>query len=178
LRWLRRHDQSEARTEALDDVVRSLRAGASLLQALDDTAARSPVLARVMQSVRRGSSLPATLEQWARDTTDADEHSVASALLLAVDAGGPPARALEAAGSSVRDRRAARHEARAHAATARASAGVMVLLPPAFLALSTPLDGGLGALLATPRGAVCLVLGLVLDIAGALWMARLVRNAV
>ncbi|HEX9260197.1 MAG TPA: hypothetical protein VF855_11715, partial [Acidimicrobiales bacterium] len=68
-------------------------------------------------------------------------------------------------------------EARSHAAPARASAAVMVLLPPAFLVISGPLGGGLGALVSTPRGAACLGAGLVLDAAGGLWMWRITRSA-
>ena len=69
-------------------------------------------------------------------------------------------------------------EVHALATQARASAGVLGIAPVVFTALVSAIEPGtVRFLTTTPVGLLCLVAGLVLEAAGALWMGRIVAGA-
>ena len=69
-------------------------------------------------------------------------------------------------------------QVRALSSQARASAAVMVLGPPLFLAAASTADHRLLLVLfGSPLGLLCVVAGAALDVAGAWWMTALVRGA-
>jgi tight adherence protein B len=167
----------------LETVARPLRAGASLMAAVDEALAELPAsvaardLARAMASVRAGASLAVALERWSTSDPAPGRAAAGTALVLAAELGGAPSRPLEQAASGLRDRAALAGEVRALSSQARASAAVMVLGPPVFLVVATMMDRRLAhVLFATPAGLGCLVVGAALDLAGTAWMARLVER--
>jgi len=167
----------------LETVARSLRSGSSLTRALHEAVTELPAsdavddLDRALAAVRVGAPVAAALEGWTMPGAGRARLLAGTALTLAAELGGMPARSLDAAASGLRDRAALAREVRALSSQARASASVMVLGPPAFLTLASGADHRLpGVLFGSPAGLACLVTGIALDGAGAWWMALLVRR--
>lgn len=170
-----------ALTMTMDAVARSLRSGAAVRQALAEAAAScGPVaadLAVVVDRCQRGETVTAALGWWAAARPRSGVALAAAALILASEAGGGAARAVEGFGAALRQRDSTRAETRALATQARMSAVVIAVAPLAFSVLGLLGDrAALAFLLGTPAGQACLVAGLALDAAGALWMARLTRS--
>ena len=189
--WVARaplHRRAERRLEAelpaaLDAVSRSLRAGASLRQALADAAVDATGrlgddLRRVVSSARAGIPLDEALETWARTRPRPGVLLVVAALSLAHESGGASARAVEGVAATLRRRRAAMEETVALSAQARASAVVLAGAPVA-LCLFALVSGGSAArfLTGTPVGLACLAAGVGLDALGWWWMTRLTAAA-
>ena len=79
--------------------------------------------------------------------------------------------------ATLRDNLAITAEVRAQAAQAQASALVIGLAPIGFTALACVADHRTATFLfETPAGLACLVVGLALDAAGAIWMSRITRT--
>ena len=157
----------------VEDAARGLQSGRSLRAALAESLesiGAGPALAG-------GRPLVPSLEAWVATAHSGAERCVATALVVAAVAGGPQALALDSAAASIRSTLAVEAEARAHAAQARLSAIVIVVLPLAFLAL-TAAGGGrtVDVLLHTGLGQICLAIGLGLDALGAVWLQHLVRR--
>jgi tight adherence protein B len=167
----------------LEAVARSLRSGSSLTGAVHEALAELPTspaaldLDRSMAAVRAGAPVVDALDAWTSGDNSRARRLAGTALTLGAELGGMPARSLDAAASGLRDRAEVAREVRALSAQARASAVVMVLAPPVFVALASAADTALvRVLISTPLGLTCLVAGLTLDLAGALWMGVLVRR--
>lgn len=166
---------------ALDAVAGSLRGGSALPTALGDAASVGGRLGAELETmtrhVRDGRPLPEVVEEWARADDPATALAGAS-LTLAASVGGPGADAVEAAAASLRERAAIEGEVAALSVQARLSAVILSVAPLGFAVLLVSLDPTSARfLLATPAGWACIVVGLVLDLAGAAWMQRLVRGA-
>jgi tight adherence protein B len=169
----------------LEAVARSMRGGGSLVQAIGEVCEGSPPgaaasdLAVALRSVHAGVPLADALSTWATAAGPGDDarRLAGAALTLGADLGGASARSLDAAAVGLRDRAALGREVRALTSQARASAVVMVSAPVAFLVLGTAADHRVSqALLTVPTGLVCLASGVVLDLIGAAWMARMTRR--
>lgn len=175
-------DRMEAQLPgAVDAVARALRSGASLRQALAEAAAATPGplgadLSSVARATDRGATVVAALEGWAEHQPTPGVRLVVSALCLGAETGGAPARAVDGVAATLRQRLAARAEARALATQARVSAAVLAAAPVAFTAVVSVADARTSSFLfRTGAGLVCLAGGLTLDAVGAVWMARLTR---
>ena len=167
---------------ALDAIAAALRGGASLRAALADTSRRRGPLAdelgRVAELAGAGVPLADALAHWADAADDPPSRLAGAALVVAAQLGGPGADALDAAAASLRERAAADDEIAALSVQARLSALVLTVAPVVFAALLTSLDPASAEfLLATPAGWACVAAGGALDVAGALWMARLVGRS-
>ncbi|MEO7836835.1 MAG: type II secretion system F family protein [Acidimicrobiales bacterium] len=166
---------------AVDAIARALRSGASLRQALAEAAAATPGplgddLLSVAAATEKGASVVAALEAWGERQPTAGVRLVTSALCLGAETGGALARAVDGVAATLRQRLAARAEARALATQARASAAVLVAAPLVFTACASIVDAQTSTFLfRTGAGLLCLVGGLALNAIGALWMARLTR---
>jgi tight adherence protein B len=165
----------------LDRLGAELRAGHALSVALDCARPSSgpwaEPLERVSTAVARGSGVEAAAAALS-DTTDASMGLVASVLQLGARHGGDLVAAVEAAAAVARGRLALDRELAALSSQAKASALVMVLLPPGFLALAAMTDPRVPAFLAQPPfGWACLIAGVSLDLVGWAWMAALLRRA-
>lgn len=165
--------------EAVDAVAAAVAAGRSVVDGLDLAAAASPSplaaeLHSVVAAVRRGLPVAVAVERWAATSATEGAGLVAAAVGLAGDAGGDVERALLGVATTLRERRALGREIRALSAQARISASTIAVAPLGFGAVAVAADGDTaGFLLGTPGGITCLVLGLLLDLAGFRWMRRL-----
>ncbi len=164
----------------LEATARGLRAGASLPVALATAAtAAAPAVAPDLATVVSGAArdgLVAALDRWAVERALPGVRLAAAALALAAEVGGGGARALDGVALTLRQRQAAAGEVRALATQARLSAVVLTVAPLLFAALAATADPRTASvLLRSPLGQGCLAIGLLLDAAGAAWMARITR---
>lgn len=178
----RRRRVGHALPGALDEIARSLRAGASLVQAIDDAARTTPGpigddLFGVVAAHRSGVPLADGLARWRTTRPLPGVRLTASALELGLAAGGTHARAVDGVAATLRDNLAISAEVRAQASQAQASALVIGLAPIGFTALACLADHRTASFLfQTPAGLACLAAGGALDAAGAMWMARITRT--
>lgn len=181
----RRADQRDAQLPAaLERLASSLRGGTAPTAALVSVAATTPaplgVELRVPAAeIQHGAPMAAAIDRWAGAPGASPAVQLAAAALgLGVDAGGQVARSMDRVAATLRERRELQAEVRALATQARASAAVLALAPLAFTALVSTIEPGMVRfLVATPLGASCLVSGLGLEVAGAVWMARITSSA-
>ena len=160
----------------LESVTRSLRSGASLRTAVVAASADSPDLIdrELAASLVDGSPLSFALDTWMRDAT-ASRVLVGTALRLAAESGGAVASVLDGVAESVRDRRHLDREVVALASQARASAMVLIVAPILFALLMATIDPRVARFqFGSPLGWGCCVIGLLLDLAGAFWMSRMI----
>lgn len=168
--------------DALELVSRSLRSGSSLLQALAEAATSvggplGSAFDRVVRGVQRGESLDHALQRFVRQTPLSEIRIATAALALAAESGAGPSRALDGVGSSLRDSHRLRAELGALTSQARTSALVLIALPFVFVAVNAAVDPSALAFLVTDdAGRLCLVVGLILDAVGWVWMSRLVQQ--
>jgi tight adherence protein B len=177
-REARRADQ--ALPAVLDQVTRQLRSGSSLAVAVRvaTTGSVDRSTARLADDLGAGVALTEAVERWRVAVPTPARHLVAAALGLAAEAGGAVALVLDGVTDTLRDRVALDREVAALSSQARASAAVLVAAPVAFAVLASSADHRVaGTLLGQPLGWACLAGGAVLDVVGALWMARLVARA-
>ena len=166
--------------ELVEHTARGLRSGLDLVAALA-TAGRSvggvhgAEVARVAARVERGAPLVEALGGWGEAQPRSPVRLVVAALRVAAEAGGGRAPALDGLAASLRAQAVVAEEARALATQARASAGVMVVLPVVVATLGAAGDPRLArTLLRTPVGLTCLGTALALDAVGGWWMHRVV----
>ena len=165
----------------LEAVARALRSGAGLPIALREAAAGDSAAAEELRTVlgagERGLGLADALARWAQRRPRPAVRLVVGALTVALTAGGSPARGVDGVAATLRERAEVEREARSLATQARASAVVVTLAPVGFGALGALGDeGSAGFLLGSPAGLACLLVGLLLDAAGAVWMHRIARS--
>jgi tight adherence protein B len=180
-----RHRRARAITAAvpttLDRVASELRAGGTVATAVAGVASDDGPLAgdfaRVEARTRLGAALPDALATWSRERSVPGAASAAGALAVAHEVGGRAADALESLAMSLREQIGVAAEARALSAQARSSAIVVGVGPLAYIAFSFLLDRrAVDALIGTPAGRLCLVVGLGLEAFGAWWMRRILAN--
>lgn len=176
-RWTGRSRKADAVPQALELTARSLRSGASVLTALDSAAAELPEtgLRQVVRRVRGGLSLSEALDDWVDGV--AERQTAAALLVLGHTSGAAMAASLDRAAASLRQREALDDEIRALTAQTRTSGVVVAAAPAGFAVIVTLVDrDALSGLLSTPVGLMSLGLGLVLEGLGLWWMARLCRS--
>src|SRR5262249_8658049 len=143
--------------------------------------ARAPVatrLADVVSTADRGAPLAEALRRWAVFCPLVEVRIASSALVLAAEAGGRQARAVDGVAATLRERLAASADARSQSAQARLSALVIGVLPIGFAVWASATDHRTTRFLfASRRGWACLALGLILEGVGVLWMRRVIRSA-
>ena len=174
LRRVRRSEDVDVTPQALELAARALRAGASLLTALEAVADELPEaeLVEVVRRVQGGLSLSEALDRWVGD--HGDRRTAAALLVLGHSSGAAMASSLDRAAASLRQRRALGDEIRALTAQTRASGLVVAAAPAGFAAIIAVVDrDALRVLLTTPVGLVSLVAGLALEGLGVWWMGRL-----
>ena len=176
-RWAGRSRQADAVPQALELTARALRSGASVLTALDSAAAELPEtgLGQVVRRVRGGLSLSEALDDWIGGASE--RRTAAALLVLGHTSGAAMAASLDRAAASLRQRQALDDEIRALTAQTRTSGVVVAAAPVGFAVIVTLVDrDALSGLLSTPAGLASLVLGLLLEGLGLWWMARLCRS--
>ncbi|MFI7243235.1 type II secretion system F family protein [Streptomyces qinglanensis] len=189
-RWLRRRAAGRLAQERETAAVRlcvavagELRAGRQpdgALLAVDRAALRclGDAGAAVLAAARFGGDVPAALREAALLPGAEGLAGAAACWQVAVEGGAGLAEGLERVAGAVRAQGEQRAELRAQLAGPRSTALVLALLPVFGLALGTAMDADpLWILLHTPTGFGCLVVGALLEWAGLLWVARIVRAA-
>ena len=180
---LRSHHADRAARVALpgvlDHVVAQLRAGGSVIEALQVAAARPgplrPDFARMDARLTLGASLDQTLEQWAVERPIAGVRGAAGALAMVTTMGGSAATALEGLVQSLRNDDAAMGEAKALSSQARISAVVVGAAPLVYLVFATATDPASSrVLVSTTAGQICLAVGLGMEVLAGFWMRALV----
>jgi tight adherence protein B len=166
---------------ALEQIAAHLRGGGTVSHGVAALAGGDGPLAgdlrRVQARADLGVGLADALAVWPVERDVGDVRAVAGALAVAETLGGRSAHALDGLAASLRDRIGAAAEARSLSAQARMSAVVVGAAPLAYLVFSALVDpGSVGLLVGTGAGRVCLVAGLLLEAAGALWMRRILGS--
>lgn len=165
--------------DALETVAGAVRSGRSLTDGLGEAARESSGLlaadlGAVSRRLEQGDSVISALGSWSARRPLSTVHLAVAGLQLAAEVGGTQGTVLTDVAATVRDRVAAHDDLRAAATQARASAVVLAVAPVGFALFSGVVDPHtLGATLASPVGATCLVGGIALDLLGAWWMLRL-----
>jgi tight adherence protein B len=182
----RRARQREAEfLEQLPDTLQllsaSLRAGASLLQAIDTvTKEASPPtsteFARVITEGRLGRPIEEALEAMATRVGGEDFRWVVMAINIQRQVGGNLAAVLETVANTLRERAALRRQVKVLTAEGRLSGIILFVLPillAGYLALVNP--SYIGTLFSSWVGEGLIVVALVLMAVGGLWMRKLIR---
>jgi tight adherence protein B len=190
LRWLRRSvgvREAERREGAVVElcgaVAGELRAGRPPEQALLAAGASAvrelgEAGSAVLAAARFGGDVPDALRRAARFPGAGGLRWVAACWQVAVEDGAGLAEGLERIAGALRAERGQREDLAAQLAGSRATAAVLALLPLFGLLMGSAMGADpLGVLLHSPAGAVCLVVGGLLEWAGLAWVAFLVRAA-
>ncbi|WNV77224.1 type II secretion system F family protein [Geodermatophilus sp. DSM 44513] len=171
--------------DALDDSLQlmasSLRAGHSLLRAVDAVAqeAAAPTseeFTRIVNETRVGRDLGDALEEVAERTGSEDFRWVAQAIGIHREVGGNLAEVLDTVGHTIRERNAIRRQVKALSAEGKLSAVVLMSLPfgiVAFLAVTNP--AYLSGFTEGPVGWGMAAMVVVLLTVGGLWLRSTVR---
>ena len=166
--------------EVLERIASALRGGVSLGEAIETQAVAGPVandLRRVHARQALGLGLAEALSEWPKERPLPSVRAAAAALAVAATMGGRAAGAIDGLATSLREQRGADADARALSAQARMSAVVVGVAPIGYLLFSAVVDpASVEMLVGTSVGRVCLVAGLTLELAGVLWMRRIVGS--
>lgn len=181
---LRTGRRQSAFADQLDDSLQlmasSLRAGHSLLRAVDSVAveAAAPTsveFARIVNETRVGRDLVEALDEVSARVDSDDFRWVAQAIAIHREVGGNLAEVLDVVGHTIRERNALRRQVKALSAEGKLSAIVLMTLPfgvGGFIALTNP--GYLGRFTESTAGYVMIAVVAVLLTAGAVWLKKTV----
>jgi tight adherence protein B len=169
--------------DAVGLMVRAVRAGLPIGEAVRSVAREMPdptraEFQRLLGEVAIGSTLDRAL--WGiYERTGLREYAFLSVVIgLQSQTGGSLAEALDNIGDIVRKRVAMAAKAQALAGQAKASAGILVALPPfAGVAVSIVKPGYLDALFLDPRGKSLLTTAIVLLVLGLLMIRSMIRRS-
>jgi tight adherence protein B len=176
--------RQKAFADQLDDSLQlmasSLRAGHSLLQALNSVSHEteeptSEEFARVINEIRVGRPVGQTLEDAAARMRSEDFVWVTQAIAINREVGGNLAEVLDGVGDTIRERNQIRRQVKALSAEGRLSALVLMVLPlgvAGFLSISNP--AYLLKLTHSLVGYGLLGGGVVLMTVGGLWLRKVV----
>jgi len=175
-------------TEQLPDVLQilagSLQSGFSLPQALDavvreDSQPAAGEFARAQAETRIGGELETALDRVADRMDSKDLRWSVMAIRIQRSVGGNLVEVLRTTGETMRERASVRRHVRALSAEGRLSAYILIALPilvGAFLFVTR--DSYMHPLYTTPLGLAMLAVGLVLVVAGTVWMRNVVKVVV
>jgi tight adherence protein B len=187
--WLGRRREARAASAEIQlrdfavALAAAVRAGLSIRLALveagrDLDEPLGPVIAAVVRDLDSGRPIDAALERIASELDLPDVRLLVTALAVHRRTGGQLPVLLDQLAEVVGQRVEARRGSRALTAQGRASGAVLAVLPVAFVALLSGTGGdGLGAFYRTPLGAGLLLIGVILDAAGFVWIRRIVGRA-
>ena len=167
--------------DSLQLMASSLRAGHSILRAMDSVAqeAAAPTseeFARLINETRVGRDLTQSLDEMAARMGSEDFAWTAQAIAIQREVGGNLAEVLDAVGHTIRERNAIRRQVKALSAEGKLSAIILMALPPGiggFLALIRP--EYVGKFTESLMGYGLLAAAAVLLTVGGLWMRKTVR---
>ena len=181
--WLFRSRTAEqtraAMIELADALSAELRAGAAPRQALWRASRDEPRFAAVAAAARSpAGDVVSALQELANVPGGGAAADLATAWVVCETAGGGLAAPVARLSGGWRDEEQVRREVRAQLAGPRATAVLLAGLPVLGLAMGAALGADPVTLLRQPSMAlIVLVPGLLLDVAGLLWTARITRHA-
>ncbi|MPV37020.1 type II secretion system F family protein [Georgenia subflava] len=176
--------RQQAFADQLDDSLQlmasNLRAGHSLLQALDSVAreAEEPTsveFARIVNETRVGRPLARALEEVSQRMASEDFDWVTQAIAINREVGGNLAEVLDGVGHTIRERGRLRRQVSALSAEGRLSALILMALPfgiTAFLAVANP--AYLAAFTESVLGYALIGISLVMLAVGGVWLRKVV----
>ncbi|MFD1719935.1 type II secretion system F family protein [Amnibacterium endophyticum] len=177
---VRRDRRDAAFVDQLDDTLvlltGSLRAGHSLLRAIDGAAdeSESPTreeLTRVVNETRLGRDLASALVMTADRMRSEDMRWIAQAVAVNQEAGGNISEVLAQVATTIRERGQIRRQVKALSAEGRFSALILLALPiGVLLVLLVIRPGYLAPLFSEPLGWLALAASGLLFLVGGLWM--------
>ena len=166
--------------DALQLLSGSLRAGHSLLRAIDAVSdqSESPTseeFARIVNETRLGRDLDAALEQTVQRMDSTDFSWIAQAIGIHREVGGDLAEVLDQVGSTIRERNKIKRQVKALSAEGKMSAYVLLALPVLIIGvLSLMSPEYMGMFLNSLLGYAMIAGALVMISVGGLWMRKLV----
>jgi tight adherence protein B len=160
----------------------SLRAGHSLLRAVDAVARESPAptseeLARVVDETRLGMDLNESLDRAARRMESEDFSWVAQAIGIHREVGGDLADVLDRVSATIRERNQIKRQVRTLSAEGKMSAYILMALPvliAGILSLIAP-DYISKFLTSGFLGYAMIVVALLMFAVGGFWMSRIIK---
>ncbi|MGY1828780.1 MULTISPECIES: type II secretion system F family protein [unclassified Blastococcus] len=166
--------------DSLQLMASSLRAGHSILRAMDSVATEadaptSEEFARIINETRVGRDLTDALDEVAERMGSEDFTWVAQAIAIQREVGGNLAEVLDAVGDTIRERNAIRRQVKALSAEGKLSATVLMALPfgiTVFLSLTNP--SYLSAFTESLAGYTMLGVAAVMMLVGGLWLKKTV----
>ena len=166
----------------LDAIAREVHSGYSLTLAFVNTAERFPNLAWWTEPIAvqciRGHSLANAIADTTPANWTADIALATRTLSVASNGGYGVANTLEKSASILREREHIAHERQAQTAQIRLSTSVLSWIPLAICAwVITQQSHTRTFLLHSPLGLLCIAVGLLLNIAGRKWIARIARSS-
>ncbi len=167
--------------ESLGLLAGGLRAGHSLLRAVDATAqeAEAPTseeFARIVNETRIGRDLGEALENTASRMKSEDFRWVAQAIAINREAGGNLSEVLDQVGHTIRERNQIRRQVKVLAAEGKLSAWILILLPVVvFGVLMLIQPSYFNGFLSSIIGIIALVVAMILLVVGSLWMMAAVK---
>ncbi|HEV7211488.1 MAG TPA: type II secretion system F family protein [Blastococcus sp.] len=167
--------------DSLQLMASSLRAGHSLLRALDSVSheAASPTaeeFARIVNETRVGRDLNDALDEVAERMGSDDFTWAAQAIAIHREVGGNLAEVLDAVGHTIRERGAIRRQVKALSAEGKLSAIVLMALPfgiIGFISMTNP--AYLATFTQSLIGYVMLAVAAVMMLVGGLWLKKTVQ---
>ncbi|WP_247046474.1 type II secretion system F family protein [Arthrobacter rhizosphaerae] len=177
----RRRQFDEQVPDTLQMLAGGLRAGHSLLRAVDAAAQESQApmaeeLSRIVNETRIGRDLGESLSEVARRTQSEDFMAIAQAIEIHREVGGDLAEVLDHLGDTVRDRNQVRGQIRALSAEGRMSAVVLMALPVVmFIGLTLFNSLYSRVFFTTVAGYVLIAVAIVLLTVGGLWLKQIVK---
>lgn len=177
----RRRKFEEQVPDTLQMFAGGLRAGHSLLRAIDAAAQESEApmaeeLSRVVNETRIGRDLGESMNEVARRTDNEDFGWIARAVEIHREVGGDLAEVLDHVGATIRDRNQIRGQVRALSAEGRMSALVLMALPVVMfvgLTLFNPLYSRVFT--STLPGYLMVAAAVILLTVGGFWLSRLIK---
>jgi tight adherence protein B len=177
----RRRAFADQLDDSLQLMASSLRAGHSLLQALNSVAgeAEEPTsveFSRIINETRVGRQLGQSLDETALRMDSEDFAWVTQAIAINREAGGNLAEVLDGVGHTIRERNQIRRQVKALSAEGRLSAVVLMALPLgvlAFLSITNP--AYIARFTESLAGYIMIAVSVLLLIIGGLWLRKVVR---
>jgi tight adherence protein B len=168
--------------DLLDAIAREVHSGYSLTLAFVNTAERFPNLAWWTEPIAvqciRGHSLANAIADTTPTNWTADIALATRTLSVASNGGYGSANTLEKSASILREREHIALERKAQTAQIRLSTSVLSWIPLAICVWAiTQQSNTRTFLLSTPLGLLCIAVGLLFNIAGRHWIARIARSS-
>jgi len=166
----------------IDELARAARTGRSLDQCLEMVAADTPAplgneMERSVRKLQMGVTMNEALYELPERTGVNGLRILATALSVHQQTGGDLVHVLERLARTLRDRGMFLGRLRAITAGSRATALLMILLPPAILVFFIFRDPNyLASLMASDWGRFITIAGVVLEIVGAIWILKILND--